>query len=133
MKIEEFKKLKLKTYRRDEEHEIQKSCVKWFNIRYPKLRGLLFAIPNGGRRDISTGTKLKEEGVVAGVSDLLLICPGILYPSLCIEMKTPKGKQQESQKLWQKKVETVGSKYVVCRSLDDFTKAIQEYLGHEKG
>ncbi len=133
MKIEEFKKLKLKTYRRDEEHEIQKSCVKWFNIRYPKLRGLLFAIPNGEIRDISTGKKLKEEGVVAGVSDLVLLYPGAFYPSLCIEMKTKKGKQQKSQKLWQKKVETVGSKYVVCRSLDDFMKAIQEYLGHEKG
>lgn len=131
MKIEELKKLRIP--RRNEEHEIQKSCVKWFSIKYPKLKGLLFAVPNGERRDISTGLKLKEEGVVAGVSDLVLLYPGAFYPSLCIEMKTPKGKQQESQKLWQKKVETAGNKYVICRSLDDFINAIQEYLGHEKG
>lgn len=35
----------------DEEHRIQCSCVKWFNLKYPKLKGRLFAVPNGGRRD----------------------------------------------------------------------------------
>lgn len=57
----------------DEEHRIQCSCVKWFNLKYPKLKGRLFAVPNGGRRDTVTGDKLKAEGVTAGVSDLILL------------------------------------------------------------
>ena len=47
------------------------ACVlrkKWFNLKYPKLKGQLFAVPNGGRRDTVTGGKLKAEGVTAGVS-----------------------------------------------------------------
>ena len=54
---------------RDEEHRLQCSCVSWFNSRYPKLKGLLYAVPNGGRRDKVTASKLKQEGVVAGVCD----------------------------------------------------------------
>lgn len=43
-------------------------------------------------------------------------------------MKTEKGKQQLTQKEWQTKVERVGYKYVICRSLDDFIREIEEYL-----
>ena len=69
----------------DEEHKIQTTCVKWFNITHPKLKGLLFAVPNGGRRDKVTAAKLKEEGVVAGVADLILAFGAVLI--LCFFTK----------------------------------------------
>ena len=75
-----------------------------------------------------TGAKLKAEGALAGVADLILLIPKNGYASLCIEMKTPDGIQRDSQKLWQKEVEAVGNKYVICRSLDDFIREIEEYL-----
>lgn len=56
---------------RDEEHETQAACVRWFRAAWPGLRGRLFAVPNGGRRDAVTGARLKAEGVVAGVADLI--------------------------------------------------------------
>ena len=43
-------------------------------------------------------------------------------------MKQPKGYQQDSQKEWQKAVESVGNKYVVCRSLEEFVKVVNDYL-----
>lgn len=43
-------------------------------------------------------------------------------------MKTPIGKQQPSQKIWQQKVEWAGYKYVICRSLEDFISEINAYL-----
>ena len=43
-------------------------------------------------------------------------------------MKTPKGKQQPSQKRWQLEVENAGYKYVICRSFDDFMTEIYSYL-----
>lgn len=112
----------------DEEHRIQVSCVNWFKLAHPDLANILFAIPNGGRRDAVTGAKLKEEGVLAGVTDLILLKRNKRFGGLCIEMKTRTGKQSETQKRWQKDVEATGNKYVVCRSLDEFIKVVTEYL-----
>ena len=112
----------------NKEHDIQVACVTWFKLAYPKYNGLLFAIPNGGKRNIITAKKLKSEGVVSGVSDLILLIHKGQYNSLCIEMKTKKGKQSENQIAWQKLVENYKNKYVVCHSFDDFRKEIYEYL-----
>ena len=110
------------------ESKLQQACVRWFNYQYPKLRGILFAVPNGGARDAVTGRILKAEGVVAGVADLILLMPNKRHNWLCIEMKTEKGRQQASQKEWQAKSEAVGGKYIICRSFDEFKIAIEEYI-----
>lgn len=88
-----------------EEHKLQVSCVKWFRLQYPKYSSLLFSIPNGGARNIIVAKKLKSEGVVSGVSDLILLIPNNNYYGLCIEMKTLKGTQSDNQIIWQKEVE----------------------------
>lgn len=112
------------------EHLIQCACVRWFAYQHPELMGLLFSVPNGGRRDKVTAAKLKAEGVVPGVSDLLLLVPNKNYHALCIEMKDVKGKQSDSQKAWQNKVEAKGYMYVICRSLDDFIRVVSDYLSN---
>jgi hypothetical protein len=124
-----------------EEHNIQAACVRWFGYAHPELRGLLFAVPNGGARSKATAGRLKAEGVVAGVSDLILLVPRCrakitennaasieIKHALCIEMKTAKGRQSAEQKEWQKKVEGHGYKYAVCRSLDEFIDTVEAYL-----
>lgn len=114
---------------RDEEHRVQQACVRWFNLCYPRLRGRLFAVPNGGRRDAVTGARLKAEGVVAGVSDLILLKSTHQYGALLVEMKTPKGRQSEHQRWWQSVIcDKDEYKYVVCRSLDDFIREVTDYL-----
>lgn len=131
MKFDELKKLERKVWKKpdDEEHRIQCECVRAFRYKYPKLRHNLFAVPNGSRRDKITGARLKAEGVLAGVADLILLVPNARYHALLIEMKTPKGRQSESQRAWQRAV--AGNDdylYVVCRSLEEFMKKIEEYL-----
>lgn len=111
-----------------QESKIQQNCVRWFRLQYPKLAILLFAVPNGGARRRIEGAIMKAEGVTAGVSDLLLMFPAKNYHGLCIEMKTPNGKQQPSQKIWQRAVEDAGYKYVLCRSFEDFMTEINAYL-----
>lgn len=113
---------------RDEEHRLQVACVRWFRLQYPQLAPLLFAVPNGGRRDASTGARLREEGVTAGVADLILMKPSAQSHALCIEMKTPKGRQQESQKAWERAVTAEGYRYEVVRSLDEFMATVARYL-----
>lgn len=113
----------------DEEHRIQCSCVRWFNLKYRKLKGRLFAVPNGGKRDALTGAKLKAEGVVAGVADLILLVPNRFYGALLVEMKTLTGRQSKSQKDWEQIITSEGNyKYVVCHSLDDFIREVDDYL-----
>lgn len=126
---------------REEEHNIQCACVRWFNLQWPEYRGLLFAVPNGSYRSKATAGKLKAEGVVAGVADLILLVPRYrdkmtednpvvidITHGLCIEMKTAKGGQSPEQKEWQVKVEKMGYKYSVCRSLDEFMAVVNGYL-----
>ena len=110
------------------ESQLQKSCVMWFRLQYPKLRSLLFAVPNGGARSAVTGAILKAEGVLAGVADLLLLVPSREYHGLCIEMKTAKGRQSTTQKQWERAVTLQGYKYIVCRSFADFVEQIKGYL-----
>lgn len=114
------------------EHRIQQACVRWFNIQYPHLRGRLFAVPNGGRRDVVTGAKLKAEGVVAGVADLILLVTNKAFGALLIEMKKPGGIQSAAQRQWQEIVTRGGEyKYVICRSLYDFMREIRDFLNNK--
>lgn len=133
MKFEEMLKLNKKSGSRkkpdDEEHRIQTAMVNWFRLQYPKMRHNLFAVPNGGRRDAVSGARLKAEGVLAGVADLILLKSNRFYGALLIETKTRTGKQRESQKEWEAKITADGYKYVIVRSLDDFMKEVKSYLG----
>lgn len=115
----------------DEEHRIQVACVSWFRLQYPNLRHCLFAVPNGGRRDEVTAARLKAEGVLAGVSDLILLRPNNRHGALLIEMKTPTGRQADTQREWQRLIEQEGYRYVVCRSLDDFMHEVNRYLNNQ--
>ena len=110
------------------ESQIQCGCVKWFRLQYQSIGRMLFAVPNGGARNVIEASIMKGEGVTAGVSDLILLVPRKGYGALCIEMKTPKGKQSEYQKQWQHLTERNGNMYVICRTFEDFKKAIQDYL-----
>lgn len=113
---------------RHNEHELQKACVRWFRLAYPEYAYCLFAVPNGGFRNATEARRLKAEGVIAGVSDLILLVPRQGKGALCIGMKTLTGVQRESQKIWQSEAERCGNQYEVVRSFDDFKAAIEKYL-----
>lgn len=110
------------------ESELQRACKKWFDLQYSSLKELCFAVPNGGHRNSREAGIMKSEGVTAGVSDLILLIPKNGFGALCIEMKTAKGSQTPLQKVWQKKAEDAGNKYIVCRSVDQFIAEVNLYL-----
>lgn len=112
----------------DEEHRIQAACVNWFRLQYPTHASALFAVPNGGRRDRVSGAKLKAEGVLPGVSDLILLLPRGRHHGLLIEMKTERGKQSQAQRDWQRDMVHRGYKYMVIRSIDEFIDRVTDYL-----
>ena len=120
-----------RTHNPDREHELQVACVEWFRYQYPCLSKRLFAVPNGGYRDRRTAAKLKDEGVISGVSDLILLKPNKHFHALLIEMKVTEkySRQSSEQKEWQKELTSLDEyKYVVCRSIDDFMREVNDYL-----
>lgn len=130
MTFDEMMAMQPKTRRkpRDLEHKLQAACVRWYRLQYPKMKHNLFAVPNGSKRDVIIGAKLKEEGVLSGVSDLILLKSNRFYGALLIEMKTPEGRQSDTQKEWQQKITNDGFKYVIIRSLEDFQREVKLYL-----
>lgn len=114
-----------------EEHHIQCAEVRYMRAKHPELSHIFFAVPNGQKRTARQTAWLKEEGMVPGVSDMILLRPNSLHGYLCIENKTEKGKQSPEQLLFQQSVEQNGGKYVIARSLDEFIKYIEQYLNGE--
>jgi hypothetical protein len=110
------------------EHLEQVHLINWFRVQYPLIRNTLFAIPNGGVRNIGTAIKLKKEGVMPGVSDLFLMVPKGLKHGLFVEMKAEKGKIQENQAEFMKLADQMGYGAVVCYGFLEAKEAIQNYL-----
>lgn len=125
------------------ESRITQSCVRWFRLQYPQYASVLIHPANEGARStkvVSTpfgtrvvsagGARLKAEGLVSGVADLLLLVPKGGFGCLAVEMKTPakSSRQSERQIEWEKAVVKAGNRYCVCRSLDEFMRVVSEYL-----
>jgi hypothetical protein len=110
------------------EHYLQASCVQWFNYTYPELAPLFFAVPNGARRGRIEGGWMKAEGLKKGVADMILLFRNCQYGFLCIEFKTKEGRQSAEQVDFEHCVEFSGGKYVICRSLDEFEIAVNNYV-----
>lgn len=128
----------------------QQAAVKWFRMQYPQYARLLIHIPNEGKRSTKlvrtrdgyktvciSGSRLKAEGMVKGVSDLVLFVPSGRYHGLCIETKTESmdgnGKkvrtcQSKEQRQWQEEVESQGYMYAVYRNVEEFVKIVNGYF-----
>ena len=113
---------------RGAEHDLQAACVRWFRLTYPDLQKVLFSVPNGGLRHPKVAAAMKKEGQVAGVADLILLIPRYQHGGLCIEMKTPTGRQSKSQKEFEQAVTQHGYAYKIVRSFEEFQAVIQSYL-----
>lgn len=116
------------------ESHLQRNCITWFRLQYPKLAKLCFAVPNGGWRNRREARIMKAEGVTPGVADVILLKPSGGFASLCIEFKTEdKGsRQQESQKEWQAAAEEAGNRYELIRTFDRFREVVTEYLNPDR-
>lgn len=106
-----------------QESTLQTTCVRWFRYQYPQL--VIYAVPNGGSRNVLEAQRLKAEGVLAGVADLVVLLPQ--GKSLYIEMKVKGNRQTQNQKDFQNKVIALGHTYAVCYTFEEFQKVIENY------
>ena len=115
------------------EHSEQKTLVDWWDL-WSRTKGLnplmLFAIPNGEKRTIQAGIRLKDEGVRPGVPDLFLAHPSKCWHGLFIEMKKKKGGiVSEAQKYIHKILTEQGYCVCVCKGFEHAKFVIQGYIG----
>ena len=108
---------------KNQEHHIQVAICQYLDL----VKIPFFAVANGGMRNIIVAKKLKAEGVKAGVADLFLMIPNKIFHGLFIEVKTPVGRQQPSQKDFEKIAFDSGYCYEVVRSLDDLINCLETY------
>lgn len=95
---------------------------------FPALR-LMFAIPNGGNRNIVTATRLKAEGVKSGVPDIFLAAPSGEYHGLFLELKRLKGGEvSEAQEAWLKGLSEKGYGACIAKGWKEAADIIVEYL-----
>jgi hypothetical protein len=110
------------------EHQLQVACVKWFHANYSQYAEMLFAIPNGGQRNVIVASKLKAEGVKPGIPDLMLAVPLKGFNGLFIELKVGKNTTSEHQVRMINNLRKQGYQCKVVYDLQQFMSATNEYL-----
>ena len=113
------------------EHQEQSAVVSWWwraHAGYQIPPFALFAIPNGGARDVITGSRLKAEGVRRGTPDLMLAAARGPHHGLFIEMKVGDNKPSSEQSAFLEYLIASGYKAVVHYSAEAAIHELKEYL-----
>ena len=115
------------------EHMKQSHVIEWCNemvwLRKCRELKLIFAIPNGGKRNITTATRLKMEGVKPGVPDLMLPVARHGFHGLFIEMKRdPSLPLEEKQQKWKEDLEEQGYFVTKCGESEDAITVLKSYM-----
>ncbi len=116
---------------RELERQHQIALIKW--VRTVKdvnlVLNLLYAVPNGGARNLYVAKKLKAEGVRAGVADLCLPAARRGYHGLYLEMKSEEGVATKEQKAFLRGVLEEGYCAVIAEGADEARATISWYIG----
>ena len=108
----------------------QCALMRWVDFmagKYPEL-GLLYHVPNGGRRDEKEAANLKRQGVKPGVPDLCLPVARGKYHGLYVELKVGKNTTTPNQKKWIDALRHQGYFVDVCYGWNAAADTIENYL-----
>lgn len=126
-----FKKKTIRAKPIDREGLEQAALLKEVTLRYPAAAKLIYHVPNGGHRHKLVALKLKEQGVKAGVPDLVLPMARGGYFGLYIEFKAKPpfdAAVSASQDAYIQALTEQGYLAIVCRGHIDALEAIRAYL-----
>lgn len=125
----------------ESEHNIQAAFVDsvlWEYRNNPTfIRPLFFAVPNGaflGGKSPVTFMRLKKEGFLQGVADLLYLQPRGEYAYLALELKTESrrrakdGGLSENQMDFLQSAAMAGGRTLVAYGLDEAIEAFRDYM-----
>ena len=107
------------------EHQEQSLVVKYCTLKKIPI----FHIPNGSYKSVTARTKSKQEGLKAGVPDLMIPVANKNHHGLFIEMKRVKNsKVSVHQKQWIELLNKQGYKAIVCYGNNEAIKEIENYI-----
>jgi hypothetical protein len=115
----------------DREGMEQAALLRELKLRLPAVEALIYHVPNGGQRHKLVAIKLKEQGVKAGVPDLVLPMARGGYFGLYLEFKATVPNDaavSASQHAWIRQLNEQGYLAIVCRGHFDAMEQIRAYL-----
>lgn len=117
------------TKRKSTESVEQIKFVQHVRTFYPDL--VIFSIPNGGDVSATQRIRLTQEGMLAGVPDVMVMA--IDLPVLAIEFKRPdgKGKVSAEQQAVQVQMEGVGAVVRIATSSDQAKGHLAAWMAGE--
>jgi hypothetical protein len=110
------------------ENKIQGDFFKEAWNTLPKTRGLIYHIPNGGKRGIIEANQFKAIGVVKGIPDIHCAIPAGGFAGLWFEFKTEGGRLSKDQEKRIETLRTAGHRVEVVRSAPEAIAILKEYL-----
>ena len=134
MKAAEMKLFKQKPVRAksvDREGQEQAALLSEIELRYPQVFELIYHVPNGGHRHKLVAMKLKQQGVKAGIPDLVLPMARGGFFGLYIEFKATAPHDaavSPAQDAYLQALTDQGYLAIVCRGHFDAIEAIRAYL-----
>lgn len=114
--------------RRSPEAEIQSAFFCWMGSKYPKLRPICFAIPNGGSRHPLEAKNLRLQGVTAGIPDVFIPVAKKSHHGLFLEFKSKNGKLTPLQSQKIDLLRGQGYQVEVCYEFDQAVNIFTNYM-----
>ncbi|MBV7534070.1 VRR-NUC domain-containing protein [Chitinophaga sp. sic0106] len=107
------------------ESQLQARCYQWAHNTYPQLRGLLFAVPNGGTRNVREAMALKATGVVPGIPDMVCLYGG---RPVGFELKADAGRTSKEQEKIHQVWQAAGIEVYLVRDEETFQSLIKSIV-----
>jgi len=117
MTIEEYRRLGTS------EHRLQMLVLDHIKQRHAR-NVFAFAIPNAARRSLRGGSRMKDEGLLPGAPDLVVVMPD--REVVWLELKNGKGRQSIAQKGVQARLAQAGHVYGVAHTLDEAIEFLEQ-------
>lgn len=109
------------------EDQLQAKIVKAYNnkycLKFHNPRNLIFSVPNGGQRNKIEAMKMQATGLLAGVSDLIIIHFGVIH---FVELKKEGEKPRANQLEFAERVKSNGFSWLYFDNEIDFWKVFDK-------
>lgn len=92
-------------------------------------REIIHHVPNGGSRNKIEAAKLKGQGVLPGVWDIVCPVPVVPYAGLYIEMKAGRNTLTKDQERFGRYMAMLGHRCETCYDWTQAKAVTQDYLG----
>jgi hypothetical protein len=113
--------------RSSSEDAIQRGIVRYLRTVLPS-GWIVFAVPNGGSRNLIEAAKMKGTGTLAGMPDLCVLGIEDDAPrTLFIEVKSASGRPSIAQLDMHDRLFDLGFEVAICRSIDDARDACRRW------